>query len=67
MFPPWLCVKVVQHDVPISPLPPPPLEKKKKKQFPSSRNSDQHQFSPNNLELYSGEKVMRVNNLIGGT
>ena len=45
----------------------PPAPSKKKKQFPSPRNSDQHQFSPNNLDLYSGEKVMRVNNLIGGT
>ena len=48
-------------------LSPSPHPLKKKKQFPSPRNSDQHQFSPNNLDLYSGEKVMRVNNLIGGT
>ena len=31
---------------------------------PSSPNSDQHQFSPNNIHMLPREMVMRVNNMI---
>ena len=31
---------------------------------PSSPNSDQHQFSPNNIHTLSRDKVMRINKMI---
>ena len=31
---------------------------------PSSPNTDQHQFSPNNIHTMSRDKVMRINKMI---